>query len=177
MDSKRNTLLSIQNPSGWFYEIPYLGIDSDDQFYLLNESNQSFILKRKSHLFGEVVWCDVESHDILFYRCAKREKQITGKNTTGPFRTLEQAKEANTNVFLSNHQFNVPPYFIPHVKRDISSQKTMSQGCYPDHKSSRVKRKIPSEFLESFYQKEKELRVEYWSSLLQIAQSELEHLS
>jgi hypothetical protein len=168
MSSKRNPLLSIQNPLGWCYEIPYLGIDSDDQFYLLNEPRQTFILKRTSGLFGKVVWCDVESHDISYYRCAQREKQITGKNITGPYNTLNEATEANTSVFLSNHQFNVPPYFIPHVKRHISSQKT---------KSSEVKRKIPSEFLESVYRKEKELRVEYWSSLLQIAQSELELLS
>jgi len=167
MSSKRNPLLSIQNPLGWLYEIPYFGIDSDDQFYLLEEPRQAFIIKRKSGLFGTVVWCDVESHDISYYRCTQREKQITGKNITGPYKTLKEAKEANTSVFLSNHQFNVPPYFIPHVKRHISSQKT---------ESSEVKRKIPSEFLESVYQKEKELRVEYWSSLLQIAQSELELL-
>jgi hypothetical protein len=172
MDSKGNTLLSIHNPLGWLYDLPYFGIDSGDEYYLLNESNQSFIMKRESHLLGKVVWCDVVSHDISFYRCTKREKQITGKNIKGPFHTLEQAKKANTNVFLTNHQFNVPPYFIPHVpKQSISSQKTK-----PFQENAQPKRKLPLEFMESVYQKEKELRVEYWSSLLDIVQNELERL-
>ena len=178
MSSKEDTLLSIHTP-GWLYDIPYLGIDTL-LYFIYIEENEVFVIKRYSFLFGYVVWCNVERHNISYYRCTRREKPINGKNVKGPFRTLEEAKEANTSVFLSNHQFNVPPYFIQHVpvKRD-ALQKPSNVPKVKTNPIGKKKQntKIHATVLASLYQKEKELRVEYWSSLLSIAKIELALLS
>ena len=161
MSSTENILLTIQtNPLGWAYEIPYTGIDSD-QYFLLNESTQTFIVKSTSSLFGTVVWCDVAAHDESYYKTKKREKQITGKNVTGPFATLEIAQQANCSVFLSNRQFSVN-HSIFRVK-DIK----------PIGKPKASKKKLSSKLLTNIYQEDK---VEFWTCLLLIAKHELSRL-